>query len=438
MFADRYGLSLSTTSPRAHAAYLEAVDLLLSANAGAQAAFQRATEADPSFALAHAGLARAMQTGAQADQASAVAGRARELAAALPLRERRHVEMLALLVRGQGAGALAVAREHLAECPRDAMVLAPCTGVFGLIGFSGRAGREQELCALLDGLAPAYGDDWWFLGAHGFALCETARLGEARRALQRALEGNPRNANGAHYFSHLLYEEGANAQGLAYLREWLATYPREAPLHCHLSWHVALWLLERGDGAAAWRVYLDQVAPGGSWGPPVNTLTDSASFLWRAELAGWPRDSAHWHSVRDYARQNFPRAGVSFADVHAALTFAAAGDELSLARLTQSLHELEQSGRLPAGPIVAALANAFGACVRSDWTAAIGLLAPVLGEHERIGGSRAQRDLVEYTLLKAYLASGHTPQAQQLLSRCRNRGVDAPVVAGDSRGPAQH
>jgi len=34
------------------------------------------------------------------------------------------------------------------------MVLAPCTGVFGLIGFSGRAGREQEQLAQMEALAP--------------------------------------------------------------------------------------------------------------------------------------------------------------------------------------------------------------------------------------------------------------------------------------------
>ncbi|MEP7085110.1 MAG: tetratricopeptide repeat protein, partial [Betaproteobacteria bacterium] len=320
------------------------------------------------------------------------------------------------------------AREHLLEFPRDVMVLAPCTSVFGLIGFSGRARRDHELATLLDGLARHYGTDWWFLAVHGFALGETGRFGEARRALSRSLELNPRNANAAHFFSHLLYEEGDNTGGVAYLEDWLSRYPREAPLHCHLNWHVATWQLERGDVDAAWETYEHCVSPNGSWGPAINTLTDSAAFLWRTELSGHPRDVCRWQTVRDYALRSFPRVGVSYADVHAALAFAAAGDTQSFGRLSNALRELEQADRLPAGSIVPALAEAFGAAVNADWDETIRLLEPVIGEHERIGGSRAQRDLVEYTLLKAYVETRRLPDAERLRARARNRGLTTPVA----------
>ena len=56
---DRYGLAVSTSSAAARAAYVEAVDLLLAALPGAEEAFGRALDADPRFALAEAGLARA-------------------------------------------------------------------------------------------------------------------------------------------------------------------------------------------------------------------------------------------------------------------------------------------------------------------------------------------------------------------------------------------
>ena len=428
MIADRYGLHLSTSSPDAAAAYVEGVDLLLSANAHADKLFGRALAADHEFALAHAGLARASQAVSKMDEARAAAARARELAAGLSPRERSHVDMLSLLVEGQSAAPLAAAKEHLVQFPRDVMVLSPCTSVFGLIGFSGRARREHELAALLDGLARHYGDDWWFLAVHGFALGETGRLGEARRALSRSLDLNPRNANAAHFFTHLLYEEGNNAEGLVYLEDWLRSYPREAPLHCHLNWHVATWQLERGDLDAAWQTYEERVSPNGSWGPAINTLTDSAAFLWRTELSGHPRDIGRWQVVRNYALRSFPRAGISYADVHAALAFAAAGDTQSFARLSDELRELEQTDRLPAGPIVPALADAFGAAVNAHWGETIRLLEPVIGEHERIGGSRAQRDLIEYTLLKAYVEAGRTADAERMRTRARNRGLAAPVA----------
>lgn len=425
---DRYGLAVSTSSAAARAAYVEAVDLLLAALPGAEEAFGRALGADPRFALAEAGLARTLQLLARMDEARAAATRARELAASLPRRERRHVEILGLMVEGKGPAALAAAREHLDEFPRDAMALAPCTGVFGLIGFSGRQEREAEMLALLDGLATHYGDDWWFGMAHAFAQCEAGQREAARKTIDRSMAAHPRNAHGAHVRSHVLYEGGEDAAGLAYLDEWLRDYPAAAQLHCHLTWHVAIFSLGVGRFDRAWQAYSGGVAPVASWGPPVNTLTDAASFLWRAELAGSPRDASRWSAVRDYAMRTFPKHGVTFCDVHAAVAYAASGDAAALEGLARALTEADSAGRLAAGPVVPSLVDAFGAFARGDWDATITILAPVLDQHVRIGGSRAQRDLVELTLLAAYLRAGRADGARSLLARRHDRRPSVPVA----------
>ena len=228
MPTDRYGYSLSTSSPQALDAYVAGVDLALSANHGAEQAFRRAIVCDEGFALAHASLARTLQINVQPEPAKVAAARARELAAGLPARERSHANALATVVDGGGAAALMACREHLATWPRDAMVLAPCTGVFGLIGFSGCAGREVELLALLDDLADAYGDDWWFGSAHAFAQVETGNVDLALATIERSLAQHPRNANGAHIRSHVYYESGERTAGLAYLRQWWADYESAA------------------------------------------------------------------------------------------------------------------------------------------------------------------------------------------------------------------
>jgi tetratricopeptide (TPR) repeat protein len=398
MLEDRYGLPLSTASAAARDAYVEGTDLLLSAGPGPERAYERAIAADPGFVLAHAGRARMLFLVAKIPEAKAAAQQARDLAQKLPPRERNNVEVVLLTVEGGAPRAYALAREHLKEYPRDAMVLAPCTGVFGLIGFSGRKGREQELLELMEGLAPHYGDDAWFLGQLAFARVEAGDTEGARKPVERALELDPKSAHNAHVRAHVHYEAGERAAGLAGLQQWLAGYAREGLLHCHLSWHVALWQLELGDYEAALRTYASGVHPGGSWGPPINALTDAASFLWRAELAGWPRDAERWRQVSEYGTQNFPKTGLAFADVHRALAYAATGDSAALARLVAELRERESAGKLLAGPIVPALARAFEACASKDWKAAAGLIEPYAAEHERIGGSRAQRDLIELTL----------------------------------------
>ena len=66
---------------------------------------------------------------------------------------------------------------------------------------------------------------------------------------------------------------------------------------------------------------------------------------------------------------------------------------------------------------------------RGDFSAAIEALAPLAGENERIGGSRAQHDLIEFTLLKAYLHAGRLEEARRLLG-ARRPGASGVSVAG--------
>ena len=66
---------------------------------------------------------------------------------------------------------------------------------------------------------------------------------------------------------------------------------------------------------------------------------------------------------------------------------------------------------------------------RQDFAAAIDAIESVYSERERICGSRAQLDLVEFTLLKAYLAAGRRDDASRLL-RARRPGPRGITVAG--------
>lgn len=417
MLADRYGLSLSTSSQAARDAYVEGADCVLSAVAGPEAHFRRALEADPDFALAHAGLARALFLAAQAPQARTAAATARELAACATPREQSYVHAIALAIEGKAPDALAATREHVALYPRDAMVLAPVTGVFGLIGFSGRQQREAELLELLRGLAPHYGADWWFLSMLAFAACECGKLDEAWDLIEHSLSVNPRNAHGAHIRVHVLYEQGEAERASGYLDGWMPGFAREGLLHCHLSWHAALLALELGKLERAWEIYRAHIHPGGAWGPPINVATDSAAFLWRCELTGQPRRPELWRVVHEFAGKSFPKARLAFADVHRAVACAATSDSTGLERLVSELRESEAADKLPAGPVVATLAAAFGAFARSDWDGAIALFERALPETVRIGGSRAQRDLVEHTMVAAYLKAGRAADARQLIAK---------------------
>jgi hypothetical protein len=428
MLADRYGLPVSTASEGARDAYAAGADCILSATAGWREHFGRAIEADPSFALAHIAFARGCFLDADVKPAREAAARARELAKAASPREQSHVNAVALPLEGKPVDALAATREHVAQWPRDAMVLAPATGVFGLIGFSGRQEREEELYRFLSALAPHYGDDWWFGCVHAFSACESGRLDEAWRLIEPSMAANPRNAHGAHIRVHVLHEMGEMARAMDYLESWMPGFDRRGLLHCHLSWHVALTALALGKLERAWEAYRAGVHPGGSWGPPINVVSDASAFLWRAELAGGERQPALWHEVHDYALKSFPKAGLPFADAHVAVACVADGDFAALERLTGELRERLAAGRLPAGSVVPTIVEGFGAYAKGDWNATIRCFEAALPEAVRIGGSRAQRDLVEHTLIAAYLKAGRAPDARALVARRADRHATVRVA----------
>src|ERR1700735_2604741 len=160
---DRFGLALSTRNESAAADYVAAVDLMLSANAGAEMLLERALAADPDFALAHIAKARFYQVQARVHEAKTAAAAARALAAAALPREARHIEIIARAIDGDASGAMTLLEDHLADHPRDALPLSLALGVFGLFGFSGRIDHHEAQLALLESLAPRWGAGSWVL-----------------------------------------------------------------------------------------------------------------------------------------------------------------------------------------------------------------------------------------------------------------------------------
>jgi hypothetical protein len=408
---DRFGLVLTTRDEASAADYVAAVDLMLSANAGTEALLDRALAADPEFAAAHIAKARLCQVQARIPEAKAAAAEARALAGRVTPREARQIETIALAIDGNGPGAMALLEEHIADYPRDGLALSLALGVFGLLGFSGRIDHHEAQLALLERLAPHWGEDWWFLTYLGWARIELGDIARGAGEVERALAGNPRNAFAAHARVHGYFEAGDPEGGAAFAEAWLPGYARESQLHCHLSWHLALFELARGNPERARELYANAIRPAVSHAPPLFNLADAASFLWRWQLYEAGRDLAAWDEVAAHARQYFPQAGVHFADVHAAL---AEGTDLAEQRIGQCRARLE-AGRLAQGPVVPELCAGAAAFARGDYAEAAERLGGALPELARIGGSHAQREVFEDTYIVACLRAGERGKAADCL-----------------------
>ncbi|MDX2020939.1 MAG: tetratricopeptide repeat protein [Deltaproteobacteria bacterium] len=423
---DRYGLAFTTPSLAAAGAYLDGVDRLLAADDGAGQAMQTAIDFDPGFALAQIGLARAHQIGGNGAAAKAAVAAAVPLCEALPSRERGHVQTLAAVVLGQPE-ALALVKRHIGDYPKDALVLAPGVAVFGLIGFSGRQDRNQETLAWMQSLASHYANDWWFGAWFGFLHTETGRFAEGRAIVERAFANNPRNANAAHALAHVCYEAGGAQAGRDFLAAWLPRYSTGAPLHCHLSWHQALFEFELGQSERAWQLFGRAVRPSVAvQAPPINALTDAASLLWRATLLGQQAPLDVWQETSGFAHTHFPQGGADFVDAHAAMAAVGARDGEALQKITSRL----QTTKARSGDLLLQLTQALCAYGRAEWQHVIELLEPYADELIRVGGSGAQRDVFEHTLLSAYIRDGRANDARAWLrSRpTRPRNTDDHVI----------
>jgi hypothetical protein len=234
-----------------------------------------------------------------------------------------------------------------------------------------------------------------------------------------------------HALSHVLYETGQHEHGRVWLDHWVAQSGRSASHRAHFSWHAALHELALGDTEAVRRRYYSQLAPPAVTG--VRALVDSSSLLWRwrVTLAEW--DRAVRTGLPDGAREAFPgesatppvadvlaavdpvlldRPETPFVALHAAVALATAADGDRLRRLAghcRAQHEATLAAT------VAATCDGLAAAVEQRWTDAAQILDQVVPGLPRVGGSAAQREIVEETLLLCLVNAGQSEPARRLL-----------------------
>jgi uncharacterized NAD(P)/FAD-binding protein YdhS len=406
---DEMGLP-RTTTPEAAAAFNRGLDAVMRVQSGAAEAFTEAAALDPGFALAHGALAMLGHEGG----ADSVDVR-RSLDAALAAvrehgtdRERSLVAVVDARVRDcRGGGAAALIR-HVHVHPRDVLAVSAAVPT---IAFSGVTDVQQDAWDLVEGIAPAYGGHWWHQSLLAFVRQDQQRYDEAGVLSEEVLALEPAAGHAVHARTHVFYETGAHAAGLRWLDPWITTCGRQATHRAHFSWHAALHELSTGDTEAVRRRYAEQLAPPVVSG--VRGLVDSASLLWRCELTGSWRGELPVADVLEHAGDELvERPSTPFTAMHSAVALSAAGDALRLRRLrTHAAGSTDPVLR----SVVAPLCDGLLAVVEQCFDDAVRLIRPLLGRLTPIGGSLAQREVVEDTFLYALVGAGRCEEAVALI-----------------------
>jgi uncharacterized NAD(P)/FAD-binding protein YdhS len=421
---DRYGLPLSTT-PEAADEFTEGVERVLRSEHGALEHLSAATDADPSFALGHAVIGLlGLECGAAVDVDARLRA-AQSHAESGDDRERSFVAAVAARATDLAAGGQALLR-HIERFPRDALAVNVAVPTISFGGIT----NDRETWSLVERLAGDYGEDWWYLSQLAFVRQEQGRWDEADALSSRALAAEPGSGHAVHARTHVFYETGEHQAGLEWLNGWIAARGAVSEGRVHFTWHAALHELMLGDDDAVRRRYDRDLAPPAVAGP--RAMVDSASLLWRCEM------TRNWDG-RDGARtvlgvcppDLLARPETTFAAMHAAIAMAAARDEDGL-RVLESYAARHDSAvyRQVVAPLCDGLANVAA----GRWDAAVAQLASVRPHVDQLGGSAAQREVIEDTFVHALASAGRHEDAAEILSARLDRRPPSPLERGRLAG----
>jgi len=421
---DRYGLELTGASPAAAELYQQALDAY-HCYAGEPFPLLQAAIADsPGFVMAHV-LKGYMTLVGSNPKVAAIGHAAHTAARDLPASEREagHVTAVGALRDGRIRDAGRILEDVAIGWPHDVLALQAGQLVDFMTGDSrmlrDRIGRVR---AAWTPDMPAYHA---ILGMHAFGLEETGLYDRAEAAGREAIALEPRNNWAQHAVAHVLEMQDRRVEGIDWMRADAETWSRQSFFAVHNYWHLALFHLGLDQFDAAFALY-----DGPIWGEQSNLafdMVDAAALLWRLSLKG-ADVGGRWTALPD-AFAGLPRGRYAFEDVHAVMAFVGDGRdaaaETALAEMTQALDGPADNAMFTRDvglPVAQALA-AFG---RGRYAGAIELLRDVRHRAGRFGGSHAQRDLLDLTLIAAAQRAGDASLERALLAE---RAQAIPAVA---------
>ena len=415
---DARGVPLSNGSKRSLEIYEQALRALNCYRGDAVAIIDQALDAEPDFVMGQVLRAQVLVTMWERSVLPGVdtsASRLEALHGRMNDRERRQTRALKLWAAGDWEGHRAELDRLLAEEPRDLLALQ--VGHIADFFHADRDNLRGRLARALPAWSredPGYG---FLLGMQAFGLEECGAYGEAEETGRRAIDLEPDDCWAQHALAHVLEMQARQAEGIGFMEGRKANWAQEDNgFAFHNWWHTALYHLDQGNLPRALEIYDQGVRPQSS--EIRLMMLDAAALLWRMHLRGLDTGK-RWEELADAYQKGDENGFYAFNDMHAMMSFVAAGRPAAAANLLKAVDVSCAGGgtnammaREVGMPIVRAI-EAYG---RQKYADAVDLLMPVRYRAHLFGGSHAQRDIVHRTLIEAALRAGNKPLARALAS----------------------
>ena len=399
---------------------------------------QKALAASPEMTMAHVLVAYLNLLGTEPAGIEVARGCCAAAAALdADARERGHLEAAQALAAGRWQAAALRLEDINARYPRDLLALQ----VGHQIDFFRGDARmlRDRIARALPAWEPSMPGWHAVLGMHAFGLEETGDYAAAEAQGRRSVELEPRDSWGWHAVAHVHEMRNAPHDGIAWLEPTRATWSNASFLGTHNAWHLALCQLELDRHDEVLRLYDEAI--GGTGSAVVLDLIDASAMLWRLHLRGVAL-GARGAAIAERWAAHGAGGNYAFNDLHAMIAYVLADRPREQQALLDAQQATMQSDLDNAGftrdvghPASLAV-QAFGA---GDFDRAAALLRPIRSIAHRFGGSHAQRDLIDLTLLAAADRAGDSALAAALAAEraaLRPNSPDARRIAARWRIPS--
>jgi hypothetical protein len=338
------------------------------------------------------------------DRASAITATEREAA---------HLTAISCLINGRWRMASRALEDIAITYPHDLLALQAGHQVDFFRG-DARMLRDRIARAL-----PAWSPDvpgyHTMLGMHAFGLEEMGHYAKAESSGREAVEREPRDSWAQHAVAHVMEMQGRQRDGIAWMQGNADGWARDNFFAVHNWWHLALYHLDLGDVETVLALFDGPIY--GARSRVMLDMVDASAMLWRLHLRGIDV-GARWDVVADAWEPVADQSIYAFNDVHAMMAFVGADRRASALRLIAAQNEAmmaEHSDNATftreVGHPVALAIQAFG---DGNYGETVRQLRSVRNIAHRFGGSHAQRDVLDLTLIEAALRSGRQALAQAL------------------------
>ena len=415
---DQHGLAMTAPSDGI-ALYDATLSHLLPYDAGLLDLLGRLNEEHPDMAMTHVMTGYLTLTSTdQPDVAGAAEAVTQLRAISMNEREAAHERALAAWVGGDWHGASARLDDLLQRWPADLLALLVGHQLDFFLGDAANL-RDRPARSLMsiDSEHPHAG---FARGMMSFGLEESGSYEAAEDLGRQALAVNPRDVWAVHAVTHANEMRGRVDDGIRFLRGRADDWAAGNLFTVHNWWHLALFHLEAGQHDEVLAIYDREIHHAESMGVPLEML-DASALLWRLMLDGVDTGGRFETLADAWAARSAAEPWYAFNDLHAVLALVGAGRIADAAAVVERLQAYVDANSATSNAMMTATVGlpacrAIVAYGTGQYAQAVRELAPIRRISSRFGGSHAQRDVLQRTLLDAAIADGQHDVARVLVS----------------------